>query len=359
MKKIIFFGGDLDNSGGTERVSSLIASGLAWRGYQVVIVSDQGGDKPFFALDPSIRTTAIFKEKGRNILRLHLMIIRLRRLLIEEKPDVLVIVESMLALFSVPAAFGLPIRHICWEHFHFKNDLGRKSRRIARRLAARFCDDVVTLTERDKSLWEKNVALKAKIQAIPNPCPFAVQESHKPPENSRLVLAIGRLVFLKGFDFLLKAWQIVIVVEPTWRLRIVGSGDDEKYLKQLCNTLYLSDSVEFHKNTSDVESHYKEAAIYCLSSRSEGFPMILLEAIAFGVPVVSFNCSNGPAEILEGTGAALVPPENIDALAKNLLRFMEDAELRSAVSKAEKSRAEIFQLDNVVDQWVTLLDMKY
>ena len=354
--KIIFYGGSLNRSGGTERVSSLIASGLAKRGYQIQMISDQAGDKPFFDLDSSISVTSLFQTTGRNLIRTPLRIARLRRLLLKEKPDVLVSVESMLALFSVPATIGLPIRHICWEHFHFNNDLGRKGRRVARQLAARFCDDIVTLTDRDKLSWQQGVKLKAKIQSIPNPCPYPVQVAHSIPEDSRLVLAVGRLVPEKGHNLLLEAWKSVILAEPTWRLRIVGSGTDEKYLKQLCSTFGLSNSVVFHPNTPDIEVHYKEAAIFCLSSKFEGFPMILLEAIAFGVPVVSFDCNNGPAEILEGTGAKLVTPGDVDALADALLAYMKNPQSRVAVSKAEKLRAEAFQLDKIVDQWVELLE---
>ncbi|MGV8804906.1 MAG: glycosyltransferase family 4 protein [Polaromonas sp.] len=356
MKKIIFFGGNLNHSGGTERVSSLIANGLARRGYQILLISDQGGDIPFFELDASVRTASIFQKVGRNIVRVPQLVARLRRLLIDEKPDVIITVESMLALFSVPATFGLPVRHICWEHFHFKIDLGKRGRRFARQLAARFCDDIVTLTERDKLFWSQGSHLKAQIQAIPNPCPFPVQVSHTLPDKSRLVLAMGRLASQKGFDLLLEAWQKVVLAEPNWKLRIVGSGSEGQSLNQLSSDLNLSDSVSFIPNTFDVQSHYREAAIYCLSSRFEGFPMILLEAIAFGVPVVSFDCNNGPAEILESTGAALVPAEDSNALADNLLRFIRDPLLRADVGQAEKLRAEVFQLDSVVDQWVKLLN---
>ena len=356
MKKIIFFGGNLNRSGGTERVSSLIVNGLARRGYQILIISDQGGDVPFFELDASVRTASIFQKVGRNIVRAPQLVARLRRLIIYEKPDVIVTVESMLALFSVPATFGLPVRHICWEHFHFKIDLGRQGRRFARQLAARFCDDIVTLTERDKLLWIQGTFLKANIQAISNPCPFSVQLAHVPPVESRLVLAVGRLVPEKGFDLLLNAWRKVVLAEPNWKLRIVGSGSESQYLSQLSSDLNLSDSVSFIPNTLDVQSHYREAAVFCLSSRFEGFGMVLLEAIAFGIPVVSFDCDNGPAEILESTGAALVPAEDSDAFADNLLRFIRDPLLRADVGQAEKLRAEVFQLDSVVDQWVKLLN---
>jgi glycosyltransferase involved in cell wall biosynthesis len=356
MKKIVFFGGNLNRSGGTERVSSLIANGLAARGYQVLMVSDQGGDEPFFQLDATIRTTSIFKKIGHNFLRLPQLVARLRWLLIYEKPDILITVESMLVLFSIPASFKLPVRHICWEHFHFKIDLGKQGRRLARQLAACFCDDVVTLTKRDTLFWTHGTRLNAQIQSIPNPSPFSVQLDHAPPLTSRIVLAVGRLVHPKGFDLLIRAWHKLAEVEPTWQLHVVGSGVDEIYLKNFVSSLNLSKSIVFEPNTADVASHYKRASIYCLSSRFEGFGMVLIEAMAFGVPIVSFDCEAGPAEILAGTGAALVPPEDVYALAENLLRFIRDPALRSAVSQAEKLRAEDFQLETVIDQWVKLLE---
>ncbi|MEO5658925.1 MAG: glycosyltransferase family 4 protein [Polaromonas sp.] len=355
MKKIVFFGGDLNRSGGTERVSSLIANGLSRRGFDVLMVSFQCGDKPFFELDYSIRVKSLFPNAGRNLLRTYQLIARLRRLLIEERADVLIGVESMLALFTVPATIGLSVRNICWEHFHFKIDLGRRGRRFARYLAAWFCDDVVTLTDKDKSYWQQGSQLKAAICAIPNPLPFSVRDSHIPPASNRIVLAVGRLTPQKGFDLLLSTWQKVLSEEPSWRLRIVGSGEDEQKLKQLCGELGISESVGFYPATADIETHYRVAAIYCLCSRFEGFPMVVLEGIAFGIPFVSFDCDTGPAEILLGTGAQLVPNGDIDALANAVIRLIRDPQERDAISKAEKIRAEAFHPNKVVDKWVELL----
>jgi glycosyltransferase involved in cell wall biosynthesis len=356
MGKIIIFADDLNQWGGIERVTSSIANGLANHGYQIILINIRGGDNPFFKLDPSITIKSLFRKHDRILLRTPFIISRLRRYIIEEKPQILITVEAMLALFSVPATIGLSIRNICWEHLNFKVDLGRRGRRIARKIAARYCDDIVTLTEQDKLLWIRGTKVKAQIHTIPDPCPFPVQINHTPPENSRLVLAIGRLTYQKGFDLLLKAWGKVIKAEPDWLLRVVGSGPDEQYLKQISSQLGISRTVAFVPATSDVQSHYKEAAIYGMSSRFEGFAIVLVEAMAFGVPIVSFDCEAGPAEILTGTGAALVPPENIEELANNILRFIRDPFLRAAISKKEKIRAEEFQIDKIINHWVALLE---
>jgi len=173
--KIIFLGGNFDLSGGTERVASIIANELTEIGYEVTIASVQGVGQPFYPLDNRIKIRSLFSKVGRNLFRMPLLIHRIRKLLLEEKADVLVSVESMLALFTVPATVGLETKNICWEHFNFKHDLGRRGRRVARQLAARYCDVIVTLTERDRSYWKAETNGAAKIVAIPNPSPFPVQ----------------------------------------------------------------------------------------------------------------------------------------------------------------------------------------
>ena len=354
--KIIILADDLNQWGGVERVTTSIANGLANMGYQVQIVNMRGGDKPFFKLDPLIRIVSLFKKHGRIFIKAPLIIYRLRRLLLAEKPKVILTVESMLALVSVPASRGLSIRNICWEHLNFNVDLGRRSRRFARQFAAKYCDDIVTLTNQDAFLWKQKTHLKAAIHTIPNPSPFAVQNEHTPSMDSKMVLAVGRLTYQKGFDLLLQAWKMITAEEPDWRLRIVGNGPDEHYLHQLSSDLGINKSVEFVPATSNVQSHYKEAALFCMSSRFEGFAIVLVEAMSFGVPVVSFDCEAGPAEILAGTGAVLVAKENISELANNLLKLIRDPSSRVIISRTEKLQAEKFQLDKIMNHWITLLN---
>ncbi|MGL5668021.1 MAG: glycosyltransferase, partial [Shewanella sp.] len=146
MKNICFFISNLNSSGGTERVSSVIASELQFRGYQVHMLSLECGDNPFFELADDIKLSQLFTSAGRGKLRLPMAVGKLRRYLLQHKIDILIDVESMLALYALPAVIGLNVRHICWEHFNYHVDLGKVSRRVARKLAALFADDVVTLT---------------------------------------------------------------------------------------------------------------------------------------------------------------------------------------------------------------------
>jgi len=353
--KVLILGGDFNRSGGTERVGSMLANGLDAAGYDVVLGSLNNGDKPFFELNESITVRSLARSTGRAIYRMPNNIYNIRQVLVEENIDTLIVVETMLVLFTLPAAAGLSINHICWEHFNFKSDLGKKGRRVARQLAARYCDTVVTLTDRDRQYWQEGTRGRAKIVTISNPCPFPVQTNHKLP-NSKTVLAVGNLFKIKGFDYLLKAWQIVTQSMPEWTLTIVGDGEERESLTQYITDHQLSKTVQLVGRTDNVVQYYNQADIYCLSSQYEGFPMVLLETLAFGIPVVSFDCDTGPAEILEDTGSILIPKNNIDKLAGSLVKMMRDDKLRKSISMRSKEKAEIYQTKKIISQWVNLIE---
>ncbi|MEE9711660.1 glycosyltransferase family 4 protein [Aeromonas caviae] len=359
MTRICFFIGDLNNSGGTERVSSIMASELQHRGYQIHILSLQCGNKPFFELADGIHISQLFTKAGRGMLRLPITIMRLRRYLRQQQIDILIDVESMLALYALPAVVGLNIRHICWEHFNYSVDLGKASRRLARKLAARFADDVITLTERDKQLWLANTTCKAHITAIPNPVTIALPNNIN-PEKEKLFLAVGRLTYQKGFDLLLQAWAQVAPLHPDWRLRIVGDGEDKAMLEQLRRDLNIEASTELLPKTNNIAAHYQQAAFFVMSSRFEGLPLVLIEAQAYGLPIVSFNCDTGPAEIIKhGETGWLCAAGDVSELSekiRNSLRHFDDVNLYNKLSvSAIKNVENRFSIDKVVGMWSELI----
>lgn len=358
MTRICFFIGDLNNSGGTERVSSVIASELQHRGYQIHILSLQCGNKPFFELADGIHVSQLFTTEGRGMLRLPLAIGKLRRYLQQHHIDILIDVESMLALYALPAALGLNIRHICWEHFNYSVDLGKASRRLARKLAARFADDVVTLTERDKQLWLTNTTCKANITAIPNPVTISLPTEinlHK----KKLFLAVGRLTYQKGFDLLLQAWAQVALLHPDWRLRIVGDGEDKAMLEQLRRELNIEASTELVPKTNNIAAHYQEAAFFVMSSRFEGFGLVLVEAQTYGLPVISFDCDVGPAEIIKhGKTGWLCEVGNVTELSdkiSNAGNCFNNEKLYKELSVHSTENMKRFLVNVIVDKWSNLL----
>lgn len=355
MKKICFIAGNLNNSGGTERVTSVIANELVKNNYNISILSLTGGDDPFFTLNKKIKIHSLYPKKisfKRNFLP---AIWKIRKFLKRYKVDIVIVVDSNSCLFTIPSLTGLDIKHICWEHFNFNNDLGRYSRRLGRQLAARYCDSVVTLTERDKQYWLKGTSHKSQIIAIANPCPFPPQ-AYSEQDSTNTVLTVGELTKIKGFDLILESWIQVNKIMPGWKLVIVGEGEDRKKLTEFIEKHDLVETVNLVGRTSDVSKYYEKADIFCLSSRFEGFPMVLLETLAFGLPVVSFDCDTGPAEILEGTGSILVPKNNTDKLASSLINLMNDKLSRNLISLKSKEKSKIYQPENVIKQWIELLE---
>ena len=190
--KILIVGGNFSNAGGTERVGSMLANALSNVGYEISVASIKYSDKPFFPINKDIKIISLSKTQGRTLYRTPNIIYKIRKLIRTESIDTVITVESIAILFTLPAALGLGVNHICWEHFNFKTDLGKQSRRIARQLAARYCDTVVTLTERDKEYWVQGTKHKSQIISIPNPSPLPIQFNHK-QTNSKVVLSVGRL----------------------------------------------------------------------------------------------------------------------------------------------------------------------
>lgn len=357
--KILFLSGDMDRAGGTERVTAIVANELARHGYPICILSVQRGLKPFFRIDDGIAVDSLFPARGNSLRQYPQIVRRLRRKVRESRADILIDVESILVLFSLPALAGLKVRHICWEHFNFREDLGKKGRRIARQLAARFCDAVVTLTERDKALWQQGTRSKASIRAIPNPLSIPVQETHVYPQQSTTVLAIGHPIRRKGFDRLVEAWKQVAPRAPAWKLQIIGLNEQERdVLGRACAQAGIARSVELIPPVSAIDEYYRQAAIFCLPSRAEGFPMVLLECLAFGLPVVSFDCDTGPSEILQGCGIDPVENGNVEALAEQLLALMEAPERRQKISGLTKAKAEHYHPRAIVQEWLELLSSK-
>lgn len=355
-KKICFLVGNLNLAGGTERATTLVANALA-NLHDVTILNLHDGGCPFFELDPRISNQSLFSHKVSMKTHAVQTMWHIRSFVQTQKIDVLIVVDSISCVFTVPALLGLGVKHICWEHFNFDVDLGVKMRRLGRWLAMRYCDDIVTLTQTDADLWtQRFTAMSAMLHVIPNPIPFS-PSSHIPSLKNKTVVSIGRLREEKGFDLLIQAWKKVSEIFPDWTLQIVGSGEQEEILKLSTKQLHLVDKIQFIPKTTQLIPIYQQASLYCLSSRFESFGMVLTEALAMGLPIVAFDCKVGPQEILKNSGNLLVEAENIDALSQGLKDFMQLSEDQyHHLVQSNKTAANKYHIDHVVyDLWNKLI----
>ena len=223
MKSICFLIGDINHSGGTERVTTLIANTLDENYHKIFLLSLSNGDNPFFQLNKNIKIQSLFEEKVSMKKHFLQCVKKIRKFLIENQIDTLIVVDSISCVFTVPACIGIQVKHICWEHFNLKVNLGSSFRTLGRCMAARWCDKIVTLTERDKCFWDSkfNLDSTGRVVAIANPSPYSLQDNI-PKLSHKTILCVGRLTYQKGFDLLVPAWAEIAQKLPDWKIIVVA-----------------------------------------------------------------------------------------------------------------------------------------
>lgn len=210
-------------------------------------------------------------------------------------------------------------------------------------------DAVAVLTERDREEYGRLLP-GVRLLRIPN----AVHSMDQEPSHhtNKVVLAAGRLFPQKGFDMLIPAFARVTERHPDWQLRIYGTGERWQQLRDLIEEHHLYNHVFLMGHTQQLDEELAKASVYVLSSRFEGLPMVMIEAMAHALPVVSFDCPTGPADVLtDGEEGLLVPPRDVDALADALCRLLDDRALRSRMGEAALKTAQNYSPEAVHPQW--------
>ncbi|MBX5440472.1 MAG: glycosyltransferase family 4 protein [Solirubrobacteraceae bacterium] len=362
--------------GGTIRTTLNLAEHLAGR-YDVELLSlVRRRDEPFFTLPPGVTVTAVDDRREPPRSRLARLAARLPSVLMH--PDDFVFADATLltdlrlarrlrglrggALIATRPAFALlaarlapgDVVTIAQEHMNFRAHrpgLARQVRRHFHRL-----DALAVLTEGDRADYEALLAGTAtEVVRIPN----AVPRLHGGVAalDAPVVAAAGRLNSQKGFDLLIAAWRRVAERHPDWQLRIYGRGSERAALQRLIFEAGLQERVLLMGASRRLGEALERASIFALSSRFEGFGMVLVEAMSRGVPVVSFDCPRGPSEIVsDGVDGLLVPAEDVDGLADALCALIEDPARRRAMGRAARDKAARYDAAAIGREWEALLD---
>lgn len=358
------------NSGGMERVLANKANWLVQNGYEVIILTtDQKSRRPFFEFDQRIR----FYDLGINyednngksflnkLINYPFKLWKHKRILQKFLPKLKA--DVVVSMFCNDASILTKIRDgsrkVLEIHFsRFKRQqYGRKGLwKIADEIRSRNdlkvvskFDRFVVLTDEDKGYWGN----LSNIQVIPNARTFVLE---KPAElNDKKVIAVGRYCYQKGYDRLLEAWSIVCKDVEGWELHLVGEGEDRTVLqKQICD-LGLMDKVFLGRAETDMISVYASASVLALSSRYEGLPMVLLEAQAMGLPIVSFMCKCGPKDVItDGVDGFLVEDGDVASLAARMIELIENKGLRKIMGHQAYKNSERFSQERVMSQWENL-----
>ncbi|MDO4209888.1 MAG: glycosyltransferase [bacterium] len=366
-KKILFVIEGLSLRGGLERVMADRMNALAGRGHEIVMVEvyDHGDSPDAFYISPEVRRIRLgIRKRGlwMKPWQFHEVMRATRRVVDEEKPDAM----TAAALLGV-MVYGMSAyrTRMIYESHGARRFMPLKLmvRRMERRV-----DTVVTLTRADAMEY----AIARHKVVIPNYSDISSVSSGtsgpsgssrlsglsgssgNPGASSQTIISLGRLTPQKDFAMLLRAWHIVSKAVPTANLAIYGDGPERNMLERLAVRLGISGSVSLNHSVSDVEAVYRRASLLVMSSRFEGFGMVILEAMQRGVAVVSVDAPHGPRDLLGG-GGGILTERSAQALADAIIRLLTDPDLTQRIGHDATKAAERYDKDRIISMWENVM----
>ena len=364
-KRLLFLIHSL-SMGGAERVAVTLANYWAAKGYTVAVATLSSTSNDFYTLDPSVERIALNTAKpSPNILSAlsnNFYTLRaVRHLLKVWQPEITISLMSQANVYLALASWGMSGQKIGSEHIHPPMlPLGRVWE-LLRHLAYGRLDHLVALTEPSATWLQQHTSVK-HLSVIANPISWPLP-THPPlrepikllrPERKHL-LAVGRLAEQKGFDLLLEAFAQITTTFPEWDLVIVGEGPMRESLQAQLEKNGLQNRVCLVGAVGNMAHWYEACDIYVMSSRFEGFGNTLVEAMAHGLAVVSFDCETGPRDIIRnGVDGLLVPNGDVPALINSLSQLMDNAELRYEFGLKATETREKFSIEKIAEKWEEL-----
>lgn len=357
-KRICFIDFDMSVRGGVEQVTSSLSAELSEK-YDVYVLSlifTEG--KLAYELAPGVHFSFLQRSSSRlRVLRKELKPL-LKRYLSENKIDIAFLQGNYSGFIATTLRNGTNIKLIFCDHGDLISQWKQKQITTIRFIASLLSHRVVTLTKSNQEDYIRKFHLpRRKISNIYNwVSPDQVYSKHY-CRNSRKIIAAGRMEEEKGFDLLLSAFSVVVEKHPDWHLDLWGDGVLWDDLHRLTEELQLNENVRFMGMRSDIFEHYGDYAMFMLSSHREGFSLVLSEAKANRLPLVSFDVVSGPREIIrDGIDGILVPPEDIAGLSDAMLRLIEDDELRVEMSNHSQENLDKFSKEKILAQWISLIE---
>ena len=370
--KILIFIGSL-TVGGAERVVVALSRYLVNQGYSVTVVTMNGMERDFYTLDDRVRRTCLgLAGENKGIVKITANIRRvmaLRAVIKNEQPDVVLGMMTTEAILSILACLGLSTKVVVSERNYPDQKEVVTQWRILRKIIYGFADGHVAQTEK-ASQWLKEHTRSKTVVVIPNsikwPIPSAkpvIDPSELLKADDKIILAVGSLSRQKGFDLLVEAFSGICSEHPDWKLVILGEQGDKnsekhqrKKIERQVKESGLSGRVHIPGRVGNVGDWYQRANLFVLSSRYEGFPNVVLEAMVAGCPCIAFDCDTGPRDIIEnGVNGILVPAGDIKALACEMETLMKDSEVRSILGSRAVQVRERFAEDRVLGMWENLI----
>ena len=353
MAVILYITNGISGAGGLERVLSVKTAALIDAlGYDVHILTLNDAAVPFYEFHPKITFHNIVAG-GDPIRFIRQYAAGIKAIAEKVCPTVISVCDDGLKGFFIPTLLRqrFPIIYERHASVNLNFNRGSSARSMKSKVThslmqvlAKTFDRFVVLTCGNLSEWRSD-----NLTVIPNPLSFFPLGASA--LTSKRIIAVGSHSYNKGYDLLLEAWTIVSAAYPEWSLDIYGRKDADLTYVKLARTMQLS-NVAFHDPVADIESQYLQSSIMVLPSRSEGFGMVLIEAMACGVPCVSFDCPCGPADIITNNeDGFLVPNGNVSEFAEKIMVLIGDRQLRMQMGDQARRNVGRFRSENIVSQW--------
>lgn len=386
--KICFITTNIFSLGGVQRVVSVLANGLSKEHeVEILCTSDRYPvDRKMYNLSADIKVdlngqllvrdlstklyskigktinkkTSIFKDKrlmGFLLEAYYPKVVRERfiKYLNERNYDIVIGVEGSISLLLGSISKQLNSKTIGWQHNSYEAYLREPDRYLWKQeelleyLVPKL-DRYVVLTDHDKRMYKINNNIDCEV--IYNPKSFSSKD--KSTVEKKCFLAAGRFVYQKGFDLLIEAFQLFSSENSAWKLIIVGEGEEEEQLISLIDKYKLKERIELKPFTDNIKQYFLQTSILLLSSRWEGMPMIVLEALEMGVPVIAYDITAAQQLIHSGKEGVLVPKFDVKQFANAMAALSKSYELRKEMSLNAINHAKNFEIDNIVNKWESL-----
>ena len=353
-------------SGGAERVGANLAKMWVDEGWRVKVLTFGSADSDFYELDQRVGRVSLGLRMGSNGALASLWnsvrrIIAIRREITAYRADVVVALMSAASALAALAAIGTRARVVGCEHTHPPMQPLGLVRELVRKLVYRGLSATVALTDASR-VWLERQTWSQRVLTIPNAVTWPLQPA--PPivdpelfcrRERQVLLAVGRLEPVKGFDDLIGVFAHLANKHSAWDLAIVGEGSERSRLNQIIVELGLSQRVSLPGRVGNVGAWYERASLFVMTSHYEGLPSALLEAMASGLAVVSFDCETGPRDIVRsGENGVLVRDRDLGMLERQLATLMVNESERKRLGAAAQSVRDMYSEQRVRDRWAEL-----